>query len=158
MWFFELGILDHVFWQISMFQKLSVAFVYGLSGTVNQITSDFSKGLSPRANKQRSQKVLETLIFWKFVKTLYLHNGPENLKKSRAKKREIKWINLTKFFLTKILFLQFWNGPKTIFELRKSSKLPKMQFHEIDLFDFTSFFTWTFFNFLGRCAQWSKIL
>ena len=33
-----------------------------------------------------------------------------------------------------------------------------MQFHEIDLFDFTSFFLWTFLNFLARCAGQRKIL
>ena len=34
-------------------------------------------------------------------------------------------------------------------------KLPKMQFHEkkiFDLFDFTSFFAWTFLNFLAHYA------
>ena len=44
---------------------------------------------------------------------------------------------------------------KSIFELPKSLKLPGMQFHEkifFDLFDFTSFFAWTFFNFLARYA------
>ena len=37
----------------------------------------------------------------------------------------------------------------------KSLKLPEMQFHEkiFDLFDFTSYFAWTFFNFLTRCAM-----
>ena len=40
------------------------------------------------------------------------------------------------------------NGQKSNFEL---GKLPKMQFHEekIDLFNFTSFFAWTFLNFLA---------
>ena len=27
-----------------------------------------------------------------------------------------------------------------------------MQFHEINLFDFTSFFAWTFLNFLAPCV------
>ena len=33
-------------------------------------------------------------------------------------------------------------------------KLPKMQFHEkiLDLFDFTSFFAWTFLNILAHYA------
>ena len=41
-----------------------------------------------------------------------------------------------------------------IFELGKSLKLPKMQFHEkkLDLFDFTNFLAWTFLNFLARCV------
>ena len=34
------------------------------------------------------------------------------------------------FFLTKIHFCNFKNGQKSIFELGKSSKLPKMQFYE----------------------------
>ena len=58
------------------------------------------------------------------------------------KTREIKEINFTKnffdqnpfFAISKIHFWPFW-------------KLLKM---EIDLFDFTSFFSWTFFNFLAR--------
>ena len=157
MWFFELGILDRVFWQISMFQKLSVAFVYGLSGTVNPITSDFSKGLSPRANKQRSQKVLETLIFWKFVKTLYLHNGTENLKKSRPKKL-VKSINFTKKkIMTNFHILQFQKWPKINFWTGKKFKIEKMQFHVKIFFWFIwfdeFFFAWTFFNFLAHCAM-----
>ena len=38
-------------------------------------------------------------------------------------------------------------------------KLPKMQFHEKknDLFDFTSFFAWTFLNFLARCTNSDEI-
>ena len=44
-------------------------------------------------------------------------------------------------FLTKIHFLQFQKWPKkSIFELGKGLKLPKMQFHEIDLFDFHEVF------------------
>ena len=32
-----------------------------------------------------------------------------------------------------------------------------MQFHGIDLFDFTSFFAWTFLNFLTRCELDRKL-
>ena len=40
----------------------------------------------------------------------------------------------------------------SIFDLGKSLKLTKMQFHKkIDLFNFTSFFAWTFLNFLACC-------
>ena len=43
---------------------------------------------------------------------------------------------------------------KSIFELGKSLKLPKMQFriNKFDLFDFTSFFAWTFLKILARCV------
>ena len=61
-----------------------------------------------------------------------------------------------KIFLTKFHFLQFQNDQKSIFELAKSLKLLKMQFHEknLFLFDFRSIFAWTFFNFLARCEQY----
>ena len=55
--------------------------------------------------------------------------GSENLKKSRHKTSEIKQINFTKS-----IFCNFKNGQKSlqksIFELGKTLKLPKMQFHE----------------------------
>ena len=52
------------------------------------------------------------------------------------------------------LAASFKNGQKSIFELGKTLKLPKMQFHakKIDLFDFTSFFDWTFLKFLAQCT------
>ena len=59
---------------------------------------------------------------------------------------------LQQTFLDKFHFLQF---QKSTFELGKSLKLPKMQFHVkkiFDLFDFTSFFPWSFLNFLAHCA------
>ena len=50
------------------------------------------------------------------------HSGPENLKKSSPKKK--------KFFFGQIpLICNFKNGQKSIFELGKYSKLPKMKFH-----------------------------
>ena len=73
--------------------------------------------------------------------------------KVQAKKtREIKSITFTKKFLAKLYFCHFKNSQKSIFEQGKSLKLPKMQFHEknSDLLDFTSFFAWTFLNFLAR--------
>ena len=53
------------------------------------------------------------------------------------------------------IFCNFKNGQKSIFELGKRLKLPKMQFHvkQIYLFDFTSFFAWTSLNFLARCCD-----
>ena len=47
------------------------------------------------------------------------------------------------------IFCNFKNGQKSIFELGKSLKLLKMQFHE--------FLAWTSFNFLDRCdLLWAK--
>ena len=58
------------------------------------------------------------------------HSGPENLKKSRPKKL-VKSNKSTSqmFFWTNSIFCNFKNGQKSIFELGKSLKLPKMQFH-----------------------------
>ena len=56
------------------------------------------------------------------------HSGPENLKKSRPKK--LVWWNL---FWPISIFCNFKNGQKSIFEQGKSLKLPKMQFHENNL-------------------------
>ena len=86
-----------------------------------------------------------------------LHRGPENLKKSRPKKiHELKEINfMKKFFWSNSIFYHFKIGQKSIFELRKSLKQPKMQFHEkkiFDVFDFMTFFARTFLNFLARCG------
>ena len=71
-----------------------------------------------------------------------------NFKKSRPKNL---W-NQIKSISRIIFFCNFKNGQKSIFEL---GKLPKMQFHEkkfLDLFDFTSFFAWTFLNYLAHCV------
>ena len=51
------------------------------------------------------------------------HSGPENLKKSRPK-------NLVKSNNSIPFFAISKNGEKSIFELGKYFKLPKMQFHE----------------------------
>ena len=54
------------------------------------------------------------------------------------------------------IFCNFKNSQKSIFELGKSLKLPKIQCHKkffIFLFDFTSFFAWTFLNFLAYYAS-----
>ena len=62
---------------------------------------------------------------------------------------------LRKPFYPNSIFCNFKNGQKSIFELGKSLKQPKMQLHEkkfLDLFDFTSFFAWTFKNFLACCV------
>ena len=41
-----------------------------------------------------------------------------------------------------------------IFEIAKNGFWSKIFFREIDLFDFTSFFAWTFLNFL---AHWASV-
>ena len=67
-----------------------------------------------------------------------------------------KSISRKKIFFDQILFFcNFKNGQKSIFELGESSKLKEMQFHGIffGLFDFTSFFYWTFLNFLACCER-----
>ena len=52
------------------------------------------------------------------------HSGQENLKKSRPKICEMKYIIAwKKFFLPKSIFSSFKNGQKSIFELGKSLKL-----------------------------------
>ena len=55
----------------------------------------------------------------------------------------------------------FKNDQKSILEPGRSLKRPKMQFHgkKFNLFVFTSFFAWTFLNFLARCetqAVWTN--
>ena len=63
----------------------------------------------------------------KVTATIIGHTGPENLKKSGAKKtREIK----LNFFLAKFHFLKFQKWPKINFWTGKSLKLAKMQFHD----------------------------
>ena len=69
----------------------------------------------------------------------------QKIKKVQAKKlvKSNKSISRKNFFWPNSIFCNFKNGQKSIFELGKSLKLPKMQFHEkffFDLFDFTSFF------------------
>ena len=67
---------------------------------------------------------------------LYVHSGPEKLKKSRSKFHE-------KLFLTKFHFLQSQKWPKINFWTLKKFKTAKNAIsHKIffDLFDFTSFF------------------
>ena len=58
-------------------------------------------------------------------------SGPEILKKSRPKKtRGINKSISRIFFDQNPSFCNFKNAQKSIFELGKSLKLPKMQFHE----------------------------
>ena len=62
-----------------------------------------------------------------FKRQQYQHSGPENLKKSRTK----TLVKSNKSISQKKIFdCNFKNGQKSIFELGKSLKLPKMQFHE----------------------------
>ena len=72
-----------------------------------------------------------------------IHNGTENLKKSKPKNswNQINQFHEKKFFCPKSIFCNFKNDQKSIFELGNRF-LSKMEFHEnqIDLFDFTRFF------------------
>ena len=71
-------------------------------------------------------------------------SGPKKLMKSN------KSISRKKKFLDQILFFcHFKKGQKLIFELEKSLKLPKMQFHEKKVFDsiFLQFQKWSKINF-----------
>ena len=67
------------------------------------------------------------------------------VKSNKSIRRNIFWPNS--------IFCNFKNGQKSIFELEKSLKLPRMQFHEkknLIFLDFTSFLAWTFLIFLAR--------
>ena len=81
---------------------------------------------------------------------MYAHNGPENLKKSRQKNL---WnqINQNIFFVKLHFwqFSQFKNWFLAIFEIAKKMEFAQKKFREIDWFDFTSFFAWTFLKFSG---------
>ena len=57
---------------------------------------------------------------------------------------------------TKFHFLQFQKWPEINFGTGKKFKNVKNAISRkkfFDLFDFTSFFAWTFLNFLARCAM-----
>ena len=64
------------------------------------------------------------------------HSEPENLKKSRTKKlvKSNKTISHDQFFWPNSIFYNLKKGQKSFFELGKSLKLPKMQFHVIFVF------------------------
>ena len=72
----------------------------------------------------------------------------ENLKKSRPKKLVISNKSISRILYSIAISKMAKN---------QSLKLPEMQFHGIFffyLFDFTSFFVWTFINFLACCEIW----
>ena len=109
---------------------------------VNQIPK-----LNPRSNNYKVFK------FFPICNNRWQRSGPENYKKSWLKKLVKSNNSISrKMFLTKFhFFCNFKNGQKSIFEVGNSIK---MQFHKVKkiLFDFTSFFVWTFLKFLGRYA------
>ena len=97
-----------------------------------------------------------------FSETNNYTNGPENLKNSRQKN---SWNQINqKFFSRNCIFQLF---PSSKFHFLQFQKWPKINFWTgeklktatnaisrkkfFDLFDFTSFFAWTFLNFLARC-------
>ena len=69
------------------------------------------------------------------------HSRPENLKKSRPKnsRNQINQFHEI-FFWPNSIFCNFKISQKSIFELGKSLKQPKMQFHEKIFFDQNPFF------------------
>ena len=61
------------------------------------------------------------------------------------------------FFFTKLHFLQFQKWPKMNFWTGKKFKNAISRKKIFDLFDFTSFFAWTFLNFLARCEHYCTV-
>ena len=105
----------------------------------SQICTKFVKYLPPFLPKYESD--LAVCCNSKSVPQLLKHSGPENLKKSRPKKlvKSNKSISRKKIFWPNSISCHFKNGQKSIFELEKSLKLPKMQFHKIFCLDFFKF-------------------
>ena len=80
----------------------------------------------------------------------------QKIKKSPGQKDSWNQINQFHeiFLWPNSIFCNFKNGQKSIFELGKSLKLPKMQFHEKFLFIYLIsrvIFAWTFLNHLVHC-------
>ena len=103
--------------------------------------------------QELQQQINKTYVILTKNKTMHTV-GQKILKKSRPKKLVKSNKSISRIiYLAEFQFFNFQNGQKSIFELGKSLKLPKMQFHEIFFLfiDFTSFFAWTFLNFLARC-------
>ena len=82
-----------------------------------------------------------------------IHSGPENLKSPGQKNswNQIIQFHEKKFFDQIPFFCNFKNEQKSIFELGKNLKLPKMQFHEKKFWFiwFHEFFYLDFFKFSG---------
>ena len=87
--------------------------------------------------------------------SLRMHSGPENLKKSTPKN---SWNQINQFHekivWPNFIFCNFQKWPKINFGTGKKFKTAKnaISRKKINLFDFMSFFAWTFLNFLARCA------
>ena len=69
------------------------------------------------------------------------HGGPKNLKKSKPKNREMKWINFTDFF-----FDIFWK-----YNFNFYGKYSKKKFVKLIYLIWRVFLAWTFLNFLDNC-------
>ena len=71
------------------------------------------------------------LKFGIFVRNRTMHSGPKNFKMSRPKKLMKSNNSISqKIFWPKSIYYNFKNGQKSIFELGKSLKRQKMQFHQ----------------------------
>ena len=103
----------------------------------SQWARKFEKVQAKKLVKSNTLKKLELNTYFTVGQKIWKSPGQKN-----------SW-NLINQFHEKIswpnsIFCNFKNGEKSIFEL---GKVLKMQFHEeknLDLFDFTSFFGWTF--------------
>ena len=99
------------------------------SKTVHQLVCDLDK----KKFRETADNIWQ-LLWWTSSSIRWIvcvHSGTENLKKSRPKN---SWNQINQFheefFWPNSIFGDFKNGQKSIFELGKSLKLPKMQFHQ----------------------------
>ena len=91
---------------------------------------------------------------WACLQTYTSHSRPDNLKKSKPKN---SWNQINQFH--GIVWGYFPFSESKIWTENILKK--RVFFRDIDLFDFTSFFTWIFFfNFMAYCASinWWKFL
>ena len=120
------------------FLKPPVLFRSSLNDVIIASSSRLRRPLSPIRGWLHLPMTFWNKIFW-----------VKKLKKVNAKNSWNQF--LEKIFGPKSIFCNFKNGKKSIFELRKSLKLPKMQFHEKKnwFIWFHEFFCLDFFIFSG---------
>ena len=82
-----------------------------------------------------------------------MHSGPENLKQSQTKN---SWNPINQFheifFWPNSIFYNFKNGQKSFFKLGENCQKCNFTKKKFNLFDFASYFAWTFFKFSGPLA------
>ena len=143
-----MGLLNMYAWNYarSLFHTNANAVMYVIRSTVNcnthcccedvLITKNVPRILSIDLSKsielgyQNSYKCFDVPLL-RYQPASTSHSGPENLKITGQKNL---WNQINQFhemlFWPNSIFCHFKNGSKSIFELGKSLKLPKMQFHE----------------------------